>query len=207
MATVTTTSNPTARVVNWLSPSAVSGSVSEAPLSKIVVDDSFTVAAKDAADESLVVMTVTLPSGYFYRINYLDWSVQAASRSAFDIANGFEQGASCEVSENGSTRYNFPVTNIAGRTSPAGLLNAFKLNPDSVGNDFGTWFTSQSNLWQPSRYLVDASQGVSIVRVQWIDSSTDATVAVTVNWVFEAMMFTLDQANNYGINSPQLIYF
>ncbi len=200
MATVTTNSDPEGQPQHWIGPISTRAGVSGAsPIGKIIFADDFTVAAKINTNESRVVMTATLPTGYFYRPSLLSVTALGTSKAAFNTTNGFEVGMGGEIAENSVLVYNFAVPNV-GFTD--GSL-AIKTEDDAVTNDFQAYFLPRQPL---SQILINASQGTSILELTWIDTSADATAAIQIRWRLEVMQLTIEQGLSFNVNAPALTY-
>jgi len=189
-----------------LRSSTRSGLATGLPIGKIIFADAFAVAAKDAANESEVILTCTLPTGYFYRPSQLWMSASGTTAATFHQASGFEVGARALFTENQVEAYSFALMNLVsdgfeifGGTN----IGAFKSAPDAVTNDFSTFFKPYQDI---SSLWIDASVGASIFRCTWMDTSSDATTAIAITWRLEVMRFTVEQARYAYANSPTLIY-
>ncbi len=206
MATITTSNNPVAIVTPYTNPDgAAAGGVGPGAMAKIRFADVFAVAALGAGDESQVVITCTLPPGYYYRILQFNWRALGTATASFNAANGYQAGANVSVVENQVSNFGFPVWNQGPEHTVGAAGNtpfAVKTSPDSVTNDFTAFFDVDQAV---SRILLDASQSGSTVTT-WMDTSADATTAVTISFVMEFLQFTIDQARFRFTNSPTLVY-
>lgn len=208
MATVTTTSAPAGEPQSWIGPVSTGAGVSgTSPLGKIIFADTFTVAAKDAANESEVIMTAVLPPGYFYRPSLLAVDARGITNAAFNGTNGFELGLQALILENGIQVHAFGMFNVQVVGSIAAtavnIASAMKVADDAVTNDFQAFLLARQPIAQ---ILINASQGTSTVRLTWMDTSGDATGAVSVNWRLEVMRYTIEQGLSWEVNAPTLTY-
>jgi len=205
VATVTTSIVTTVDRRVYSSPGAVTGARTPAPLSRLIFTDDTTVALKDAANESFVTITSTLPAHFFYRI----CSIQiAAFSTSVAVFTDWEIAMHALITENQVQVYNFPIMNqINYLVNTTAGTQAVKVNQDSVTNDFGCFFAPAPGLPLPSQYLIDASEGISQIVFRWLDSSTDATAATQVISHIEVDQFTVTQANAAPLNASRLNYF
>ncbi len=170
MATVTTTSTGTAEITTYESPAARAGAVLDAPIGEIVFTDSFDIPAKLAADENYFVVTWSLPMNYFYLLRYMsNWLIGSTSSDLDD----FQGAMYWTMTENQVAKYYFPA-----KGQPLSIASAaprsFKWSEDATTNDFGQFYIPDDWI---RKVLVDAGQGISIVRGQLLDSSTNANPA------------------------------
>jgi len=191
MATVTTNITSNGNLRTWTSPARQDGSFGE-----IVFTGAATVAAKGAADESHVITTFTLPRNYYWRIMFIDFFITAGDTATFV---DYEPAMRGQYTENQVTAANFQVYNDHDfRTGN----EAFKFNPDSVTQDFCTFFTASNDL---QARLVNAAQGVSQVRMDWMDTSADTSLALGVFFNGRAIAYSVNQGREERNNSPTLV--
>lgn len=198
MATITTQDVPIGVTTIWEQPSSIGGNQSGIPIAKIVFENNaFIVPAKINTDVSKVAIDCVLPVNYALRLTYLEMSVQAANGSPyFD----FQPGMGASITTGVGDVAHFLLTNMwlqfGGAVSPGngaaqveisgGVHRASYLAPD------------KSNL------LIDNSQAGGGFHVTWIDASSDATIAVTIFYRFEFMMYTIDALQSFRANIPVL---
>ncbi len=175
------------------------GNMSPNPVSKVVFTAAFTILAKGAADETHVIFTCTLPTGYYYKPNLIEWTAASTSQAVFDGSNGLQLGAGAILTENQVSAYQFMMVNRADA-----IAGSIKNQPDSVTNDFSTWFGPE-NPGDVQRYMIDAAQGVSILQMNWMDTSASTTSAVVGALRAEFFRYTVEQGVAYPANSPTLI--
>jgi len=204
MATVTTAIVLEADSRTYSSPAARAVDRGSSPIRTMIFTDQTTIALKDAANESFVTISATLPSNFFYRIKSMRFH---AASTTLGVFADWTTGMAGLITENQVQVYDFAVWNESGRidaTNSDGSTNfAFKINQDAVTNDFGCFFSPLEEL---SVYLIDASQGVSIITLRWLDTSSDSTAATVLRSRIEVDAFTIDQANAFETNRSQLIY-
>lgn len=157
------------------------------------------IAAKDAADEMTVNITMTLPRNFFYRLAFLELNLFATTIADLE---DYEKGARVRIFEGGILRWNFPLFNLV-EYATAGAEPGFKTDADAVATDFGAFF--QPPPGQLQRELIDATRGVTTIILTIIDSSSDATAALTVAYRMRAWRYTIEQALLSGVHTPQLI--
>jgi len=187
MALDTTTSAPTGIPILWEASGARAGNQSPLPIGRIIFDATFPVAIKDAADQRQIIFTATLPRNFYHRLTSLEIQILGASIADFD---DMEAAGRCLITENQATVHNFSIINLVLRDDPS--RTAVRWTDSGVTNDFATWFgTMESDI---SRWLINAAQGVSIVQLQLMDVSADASAALSISWRLEADMFTVEQA-------------
>lgn len=191
MATVTTTSTGTAQITTYESPAARAGAVLDAPIGEIVFTDSFDIPAKLAADENYVVVTCTLPRNFFYRLRYMsNWLIGSSTSDLDD----FQGAMYWTMTENQIAKYYFPA--IGPRFAYHPNTN-FKWSEDATTNDFGQFYVPDDWI---RKVLVDASEGISIVRGQLLDSSANANAASRLTYRLEFDTYTIDQAKSFQVN-------
>lgn len=201
MATVTTAIPLVASSRSFASPATRTGSKSAAPIQRMIFTAVATIALKDAANESLVIWTATLPAKFYYRIASMRIAVQSVALAEF---SDWEPMMSALVTENQASVYQFALWNEC-QFYLAGGQESVKIDQDSVTNDFGTFFSPQGPV-QPSQYLIDASKGTSIVQIKWVDSSSDATAATGSQARLEIDQFRTPNANQAPLNTSVLVY-
>lgn len=201
MATVSTTNTPTGlRQPFEKTVSGISGQVGAAPIAKIVFAGAFNVAAKGAGDESQVIMTCTLPTGYHYRPSLLWVSAVGTAVDVFEPVTGFESGASQSITEDSIATWLSNLVNVFERDLDVG---AIKVLTDATANDFQTLLVPEDAF---TRSMVNAAQGSSVYSSTWMDTSDDTTTLITITWRLEVMQFTIEQVQSFLPNAPTLIY-
>jgi len=195
MATVTTTSVS----AGALRP-VVKSQDPAAPFGENLFANTFTVPLKDAANESVVIISCTFPPNYVYRLQSME--VFMASTGVNEFSDR-EPLATVSITENQVVTRRFPMFNVATN----GAINgwAYKIESDASTNDFGTYFVPGGhdlvgiNL---SNQLIDAGQGSSILTWQSVDTSADDTAATFMAFRFLATIYTIEQFNAAPINTP-----
>jgi len=193
MATVTTTEVATAvlRPVQYLNPSA--------PFGELVFASSFIVPIKAAADENRIIIAATLPRNYVYRLQSLEIFCAADTDGVF-----FDWAAAWTVvlTENQVTTRRFGLFNQVSFNDA--LVKGVKIEPDSVSNDFGTWYVPgvQSPI---GNQLIAAGPAASVMTLQMMDTSADTTAAVTVLYRLMATAYTIAQYNASAINTQDWV--
>ncbi len=152
-------------------------------------------------------MIATLPPGYFYRPSLLTVNALGTSSGAFNGNNGFQVGLQGLISENGVLVHSFPMFNVQSMANLFATASnnaaALKVGDDAETNDFQAFLMARQPLAQ---ILIDASQGTTTVVLTWMDTSADATDAVSMSWRLEVMRFTIEQGLSYAVNAPALTY-
>lgn len=152
-------------------------------------------------------MLATLPPGYFYRPSKLTINALGTATATFNGNNGFQVGMQGLFFENGVLAYTFGIFNIQNLANIAGTTvnaaAAIKIADDAVTNDFQAFFLTREPI---SQILLDARQGTTTCQITWMDTSADATAAISVNWRLEMMRFTVEQGLSYEVNAPILTY-
>ncbi len=203
MATVTIAIADTGLMETWDNPAAQSGVVTAGPVGRVQFSGTTSITAKGATDETEVILTLSLPRGYFYRLANLHWSAFSTSATPFAPSNGFEFAAPGIVAENGVSTYRFFMMNDLAKywadslVGGGQVIGAVKTDPDTVTNDFGTIFYPGTGL---SSYFIDASGANSTVLISWMDTSADATAAVSFLHFGQAYMYTVEQGRSWRAN-------
>lgn len=166
------------------------------PIAKIIYQNTFTVTAKDAANETVVSLNFHLPNNFYYKCLVLEFFAVSTGVAAFTPGTGLELGVSGSILIAGNTDYRFLMYNEAFERLG---LDAFKIDPDSVTSDFGTYFTTNI-----SKYLIEGQ--TSSVRLEWLDTSDDATANVFLTYRAEFLQYTVEQAVDFYINTPVLTF-
>jgi len=201
MATILTSVALVAASRSFASPGTATGSRSAAPIQRLIFTGAATIALKDAANESQVTFSATLPAKFFYRIASMRIAAQSTASGVF---SDWENGMDVVVTENQVSVYNFALYN---EMLLIGNASSFKGDPDAVTNDFVTFFSPMQGVVQPpSQFLIDASKGLSIIQTNWIDTSSDSTAATTVQARYEIDQFRTPNANAAPLNTSVLVY-
>lgn len=193
MATVTTTNSPEP----VLRPFAKSNDPS-APFAELKFVSTFTVAVKDAANESEVIVSAVMPAHYVYRLQALEIFGASSADTVWDISTGFERAWTVTLTENQVSTRRFGLFNQM-RTQV--VRSAVKIDPDAVTNDFGTWFAPTGV--DLGDQLIDAREATSIISCQLMDTSDDATAAAVFTVRFLATAYTIAQYDAAPINTPR----
>jgi len=168
------------------------------PFGDIRFEGTFSVAIKDAANESQVVITCTFPQNYVYRVTSFLIQGRAAAASVFTPATGFEIAWRCRFTGGAQGDQNFfPLINSMSYTDLA--AEAFKFEPDSETSDFATFFKPDHEL---ASYIIDAGSGAATMVAGIMDSSADATVLTFFDFSLLASIYTVDQYNKAPMNTP-----
>lgn len=195
MAAAVTTINDPGVLAQWdrpLNPLA--------PISSVFfADPDSAVAAKDAADEMTITLTLTLPPNFFYRLAFLELGLEAPAIADLE---DYEKAARVEVFEAGISTGRFALYNLT-EFATGGAEPGFKAEPDAVTNDFSTFFAAPPGKLQTE--LIDARNGVTIVQVRLVDTSADATSALVFSYRCRAWQYTVEQALMSEVNTPTLI--
>lgn len=203
MATVTLAVAGIPRPIPFENPVMRAGSQAPGAIGKIVYTAAFTIIAKAADDETHVIFTCTLPTGFYYRCNFIEWTVVSTALAAFDGSNGINVAAGGLITENQVTAYNFLIGNVAHGDQFNGS-DGVKTQPDSVTNDFRTFYRPFP--WNDvQQYFIDAAQGVSILQIDWMDTSSSVTSAIPGSFRAEFFRYTVEQASGYLVQSPALV--
>lgn len=205
MATVTVNSTPIGIPLGFASLAADSNYVGPMPL-QVIEFQALTVAiaAKDAANETQVILTATLPPGYVYRWRSLDLQLISSVDDFADGDLGFQTMAQCLLTEDGSTKHAFGLRVMQDRGDFDNKVKAIKAHPDSVTNDFAVWMSVMEG-FDPSKLILDAAAGTSLVFIRWLDTSADATPACVLSWNLSVYQYTVEQFRAGGLHTPQLI--
>lgn len=198
MATITTAIVPALIPRGFASPGLVTGGSAPTPVQRLIFLDDTTVALKDAANDSFVTITVTLPPAYFYRV--VSVRIMALSVAAADFID-FEPAMGFSITEDAVERYQFALHNqilAAGVGGESAVVNQI-----SVINNVATWFAPIVDI---SQYLVDATEGISQIIGHWLDLSADITQAMQILTRIEVDKFTVQQANQAPLNYSLLTY-
>lgn len=210
MSTVTITDTIPAAHRHWVSPGTKAWGVSNSPIGEQVFADlAFAIAIKASTDENFVITSCTLPPGFVYRLRHLSYLVAGISLADLDEP---QAAIACLITQNGVQIYDFAMyseslTQLAGQAD-AELTPAdgsgFKINQDSVTNDFGVYF---SPIWaNMSKVIIDASVGSSIFTTRWLNNSANGTAALNISFRYEFDMFTVAQYNDVAMNRSILTY-
>jgi len=193
MATVTTTNVPAPRIRPFeksINPTA--------PFGELLFTGTFTVPTKDAANESQIIISSTMPGNYVYRLQAIEVFMQSVGTNEFaDI----ELAWSAVLTENQVTTRRFPLYNVIDFLSASQQI-AIKVDPDATTNDFGTWYMPPEVFLNLGGQLINASSGVSILTLQLMDTSSDATAALVITFRILASVYTIQQYNAAPINTP-----
>lgn len=210
MTTIVISDVAEARPRMFESPGVRAFNVSNSPIGEIEFSNLlFAIASKLNTDENFITISCTLPQGFVYRLRYAMF--QLSGVAANDIQQ-HEPAASCLLTENQVTVYNFAMYNessaqnsgLADAEGGANLGVAFKSNQDAVTNDFSAFY---SPIWANiARVVIDASQGVSIFNARLLNSSGEATSAMNISYRFEFDMFTIAQFTAVDMNRSILTY-
>jgi len=204
MATVDIASTPPGEMQSWTNAAArsVPPISSSAPISRVVFSDAVTIPIKDAANETRMRMTATLPRNFFYRVSELELTLLSDAVDVFTPATGFELAALVNINEGGAVINRFPMYNQLNNLIGA---DAVKIDVDATTQDFGTFFVADpaNNI---SKFFIDATTADATLRITLMDTSADATAAVELRWRATFMMYTVDQSRDWPSNSPTLIY-
>lgn len=184
----------------FASPGVATGSRSAAPIARLGFRSLTTLPAKDAADEQVVTITSTMPPKFIYRIAHI--SAFAVSTSIAVFAD-YQATMPVVVNENGGVVHNFGLLNdLIDLSGPSGL--GFKLADDTVTNDFGALYNVKAR--DTSQLLINAIRGTNTIVVTWIDSTADATAAVSLSFSLTLDQFTPAQWNAAPLNTSVLTY-
>lgn len=200
MALITTTATSVITRVPFASPGASSGARNAYPIARVVLDGLATVAAKDAANESLLIFTADLPTKFYYRLAHISARVEGSTILTF---GDWEPGMAVQQLEQGAIKHQFALWNDQTWLT-SGVLTGLgiKIFDDSITNDFGAWFNpTKSN----SQQLINGRVAASFV-VRWLDTSADSTPATDVIIRIVVDQFTPDQANAAPLNTSLLTY-
>lgn len=201
MALVTITKNDTGVRSSFVSPGyAARARPPDAPIAKIVYEDTVTITAKGANDETKLALNILLPDNFFYRCLFFDWTAISSGVIALQPTTGFELAARGEILTNSATAYRFMAYNEVSLTTAA-QANAFKINDDSVTSDFGAYYCADLSKF----FFLGANS--SAIKVIWMDTSADATAAVFMTYRVEVLQFTIEQGIDFDTNKPALTYF
>ncbi len=208
MATVDVASSPTGLVTSFDSPAARAGYIGPDPIGEITFSvAALAIALKGAGDETRVTLTASLPSGFVYRIAHQDISVISSTIHFANGINGFQPLAQVITTENQVTKHGWPlevVQNYWPLDASDPPIESVKVDVDATTNDFGVWLRP-ARFANPGSVILDASQGVSIYRVRWMDSSANTTAACVLTWNIAFHQFTVDQFRASAIRTPQLV--
>lgn len=197
MATVTTTKNDSGLRESFVTSGAAARSRPPgSPIAKLTYQDTVTIPAKLAANESEFVLNLTLPDNFYYR--FLFWGFQAVSSTvdSFTPATGFELGANMSIIVDGTTPYRFLANNQTTRTIG---VNGIKIDEDTTTNDFACFFESRI-----SEYFIRGAS--TTVQCRWMDTSANTTAAVYPTYRAECLVYTLEQGFDFDTNTPALIF-
>ncbi len=199
MATISVASIPIGIPLGFASLAADSNYVGTMPLQVMEFQSlAVAIATKDAANETQVTLTATLPPGYVYRWRSIDISCISSVIDFADGVAGFQTMARVLTTEDSVTKHTFAMR----VRQDLGLL-AIKTNPDVTTNDFTVWLSLEEG-FDPSKLILDASAGASIVQIRWMDTSADATPAAVLSWNFSVYQYTVEQFRAGSIHTPTL---
>lgn len=188
MATVTTTFTPTGQLRTFDRSNDPAAPFAE--LSFIV--PTLTIPAKDAANESEVVISCTFPRNFVYRLQSLEIFGASTSLAVFD---DLEKVWTVSITESQVVTRRFGLYN---RVQANEGVTSFKIDPDATTNDFGTYWSPDAHI---ANQLINAGQGSSIMSIQLMDTTSDATAAVFITFRGLALVYNVGQYNEAPINS------
>lgn len=203
MATVTTTITPAPVSAVWDNPSNIGGNQSGIPIARFLFREQFTIPAKDALDISHVILNLSLPVNFVYRLETFNITMRAAAAAAFaDLDSpAIAQMAQPTGQGNGTFGWFSPlVTNIneGGQT----LTNFIGLVSGST-----TFFQTYGPPPGLDNVIFKTLQAVTTpsIKISWTDLSSDDTVAFSVNPYITFLQYTLDGEFSWQMNSPRLV--
>lgn len=210
MAAVTIVVTPIARRDPWTTltippedqarPRGVMARAAYMPAASIFFNTTaFTIAAKDAADETEIAITMTLPPNYYYRIAFIEIGLLAPA--IIDLED-FEKAARVEIIEDSSIVGAFALYNQV-EYATGGAEPGFKGQPDAVTNDFVTFYGPRPALLQTE--LIDARFGTSTIVIALLDSSADATAVMSGFVRCRVWQYTVDQGLMSAVHTPTLV--
>lgn len=210
MATVTITDTPDPVHRHFVSPGTRAWNVSNNPIGEVEFSNlTFVIAIKDAGNENFVITSCVLPPGFVYRLRYLSYHVQGISVADLDEP---QAAIACLITENGIQVYDFgmysesltQLSGIADAEATPAVGSGFKINQDSVTNDFGVYFAPLNQNIQ--RVIIDGSQGTTVFTTRWLNNSGNGTAALNISYRYEFDMFTIAQFNAVDMNRSILTY-
>lgn len=166
------------------------------------------IGAVGAADTNVVTISLTLPTGWFYRL--VELTIQTAGTSITDMnePQSFMAGL---ITENQVVNKRFLVSNLTNQYSSVDAAGALAIragyhgvNPTTT-NDFLAVYGIDSRFQKGFRDdLIDASQGVSIVQLTWLNDSSAATGAMGLSLYSRFLMYSIEQARHGALWIPSL---
>ncbi len=204
MATVTVNIIPDPEPEIWTNPSNVGGDTSGIPLSKIVFrEEQVSIAVKDAADATRIVVTAVLPPNFVYRLySFNVWVEEDGGASAVD---DFQIAMMGTVITNAGTVIKFPCFNnllSMGENFVASSSTVPTVQEAPTGAFSRiTWFTCDPSVRD---IVFDNSQGGAALGLDWWDITTDATPLCSFSLRFEFLQYTIDALNSWRLNTPLL---
>lgn len=175
-------------------PTPVVGNV---PYGEIVFTGSISIPALGAGDTTIITMSGTLPEGWVYRP--VEVHVNIFASVVADLA-GAEEAMLLTLTENQVSVKSFQLFNQnIFYTNDAGSA---EFNP-AVTNDFVASFTPMPGDVPGGAYpdLLDASQGISIVQIVWVDRTATSS-AYTGDVYLRFLYWTIEQARQGRLWQP-----
>lgn len=182
MAIVTLSITDSAPVPHRWSTPATAGQInSPIPLGLIIFNGTNAIEAKQAGDETSIILTLTMPQGYAYLLK----SLMVRIRSD-DLVNEFEVNALGRYTQAIPDTLESCFFNL---TSPGNVsnqaANAMKIyNPAAL---------------TPKLMLLPAD----LLALRFADVDAGATTAGDISWYLEQYVFAIDQVDKWPVNAPQ----
>lgn len=203
MALVTTSLVLTGVLDLWKVPNNITESW--IPRGEVVFAGSDVVAAKDAANESEILLQCNFPQSYVYRIQSIDYNVFSSTRAAGGLAD-LQGGVRVLVSSDalGFTDFSFSM-HSANAFESDGLANPmYSFAASGVTNDnIRPYYPRATNA--SSEYpdtLIDASSDAARLLFALMDISSDATAALLMQYRVTALAYDIEQVRNWQVHSP-----
>lgn len=166
------------------------------PRAEIIYAGTQVIPSKVALDESRWLLTMNIPRNFAYRVIEARFWMSAVGTGVFQ--NDWKTHLLVTVTSNADNEpaYDIPFNGT--------LAQGGELTNDLIPTTF-----SGDNVW--SQYMnslysfnapIDASNGSSTLVASWFDQSGDVTVAVTANYRFRLLQYTIEQLKNGQMHAP-----
>lgn len=186
MAVISTSSTLLAEVSNFSAPATLGGE----PFSVAEWIGTLVVPAKDAANQSLATITLTFPESFVFKIATLHIHYTAAvGPDIFDLVKQVTPGI---------------IGQGFKQTNQNLVISSQRIQLDGAGTNFRVTGEDNMIMSQPvGNYQVPIRTGNfagdNSMSWQWADLSSDASVAITIVFRMRAMMYTIEQFNQFGM--------
>lgn len=188
MANIITTGSPAATPVVWVNPSNVGGDESGIPVGLIRHQIDLTVPLKTAGNVSQVIVNMSLPRNFVYRMNWINITLQCVDVLQFNTSLSLQMFVQQDAA---APRYLVYMSSVAILQGPAVLMAAFNLDNESAAD--------------PTRIYVDARAGNANVEIQIMDANANETAAAILRVSCAHWIYTVDALNSWRFHTPSLV--